>query len=98
MSDTKFYVQLPADEYGNVGHPYYIIEATEEGDAFGAAFGSRLHVAAPAEFTSKWPTVRKGPTGVGDWVETEGPARKMTREEWVSIVEPLTVGWDVKYH
>ncbi len=85
MRAARFYIQRPADEYGNTGYPLAVIEATAED--LDSPFGARLHVVAPASFGATWHTVR---TGYG-WVETEGPARMLSREEWEGIIETLDI-------
>lgn len=85
----RFYVQLPADEFGNVGYTKAVIEATKE-DLGDERF--RLRITAPA--TYQWPTIIFYGDGYGRWVETEGPARFLSREEWLSLI--ALHGWKVE--
>lgn len=79
-----FYIELPEDKHGNPYYAYTVIEALpdSESDRF---FGfSRYRVLGPPEFTSRWKEVGSSSSR---WVETEGPARSLTRDEWLAIVQ-----------
>jgi len=85
MNDTgtKFYVELPADEYGNTALPTAVIQAT-----IAQHHGRpRLTILAPAEIAQKWPT-RYADFYKG-YAETEGPARLLSREDYDALIERI---------
>lgn len=86
LTETKFYIQRPADEYDNCWYTHAVIEAVKTD-----ASGLGLRVLAPTEFAGNWPTVRLNPGPYASWVETEGPARMLSREEWLGLIETLDI-------
>ena len=84
-TETRFYVEKSADEYGNIGHwPYQVIEAVPE--PYATEYGpgrERLAVVAPDAFRDKWSHLVRD--ALGGWQETEGPVRLLTREEWAVL-------------
>lgn len=69
-----FFVELSVDEYGNRGHAHVcVIEATVGQHPI---VGEQLRIITPPEIADIWPTVHKK-----DWIEVEGPARVVTKEE-----------------
>ncbi len=81
-----FYVQTSADEFGNTGHGYFVIEATPDnlGDPYSPG-RERLIVTAPEEFRNKWPTLVRD--ALSWWKETEGPARELSFTEWAELTD-----------
>ena len=77
---SKFFISLPSD-CGSAPYKYVVIEATTEEVAWRG--DARLTVVAPEGYP--WPSVRQH--GLVQWVETEGPARYLTRQEWLEIVQ-----------
>jgi hypothetical protein len=89
---TKFYIELPADKYGNVSLPVAVIQGRiVQG---GTPEASERHFTnpdrqvllfdAPAEITSRWAGVYTD--AYGGYAETEGPARMLTRMEYHHII------------
>ncbi len=71
-----FYVEKYADEYGNFAYGHAVIE--------GEIHGRVLMIAAPEEIAGKWTSVY---TDVyGGFKEVPGPARLITREEHVALL------------
>ncbi len=83
--DTKFYVELPADEYGNTAMNMAVVEATvvTEGGK------EKLVPIAPDNFVAAWPQGWFRNT-FGGWVETEGPARHLSFAEHAELVASLS--------
>jgi hypothetical protein len=84
-----FYVQLAQDTYGNTGKPQAVVEATV-GDAeplWGKPRRRMTLVTGPPGVDWPWLTWLID-ADHGEWIETAGPARQLTDEEW----ETLT-GW-----
>ncbi len=77
-----FFVELPADEYGNTAYPLCVMEAEIEHDDFGEI----LLVKAPPEI-AVWPRIYR--KLYGGWLECEGPARLLTWDEQKELVASL---------
>jgi hypothetical protein len=78
-----FYVELPADEYGNRAYTNRfpcVVEAELS--------GNDLVFKAPPEIVDSWPSVKFN--GYGAWLECEGPARPITNEERDQIIINVT--------
>jgi hypothetical protein len=79
----SFFVELPADEYGNRawtnGLPCVV-----EGYLVESDIGLELIFVAPLEIKSKWPSVLFNQ--YGGWLEVDGPARTLTWEEREVII------------
>lgn len=78
-----YFVELPADEYGNRAYTNSfpcVVEANEiiEHDR------PYLKFVAPPEIASKWPRVLKN--AYGGWFEVPGPARPLTWEEREKLI------------
>ena len=95
MTETKtaFYIELPADEYGNTALPKAVIEGaivqggTPEAGHFSNPARKALLFTAPAELARKHGGVYVD--AYGGYAETEGPARMLTREEWEALMERI---------
>jgi hypothetical protein len=74
--DTKFYVELPVDKYGNTAHRKAVVEAYFE--------DGRLIPVAPHYHATGWPN---GLSDFGGWKEVEGPARMLEQEEWKRLTK-----------
>lgn len=85
MSETRFYIELPADEYGNTAYPKAVVEGVLAQDQDSGR--PRLTFAAPAEIVSRWPSVYAD--GFGGYAETEGPARMLSHEEYEALIEGI---------
>lgn len=80
VGERGFWVARPSDEYGNTSYTPAVIE----GEIIERLGGfTSIKVIAPPEFRDKWPTVSED-----FFMETEGPARMLTRDEWKDVV-----GW-----
>jgi hypothetical protein len=75
---TRFFIEPPQDEDGNTYLKLSVIEARLEPYNDGFRDRERVHIIAPAELVS-WSGT---PRDIYGWVETEGPARMLTRDEW----------------
>lgn len=78
-----FFVELSQDEHGNRSHTnrfVCVIEADLKEDGSGI---QSLHIIAPDEIRCQKPTIRVFPN---QWVECEGPARMVSREERELII------------
>lgn len=75
---AKFWIQRPADKDGNSSYPPAVIEAEEEWDE--SLGWTQLRVIAPPLDQFPWPDVSRDHHA--PWVEHEGPARMLPREEW----------------
>jgi hypothetical protein len=81
VADTRFFVELAQDEYGNTAHGCRVVEGVVTIEPRGPLTNSPwLAVVAPE---GHWLT------GVWRWAETEGPARELSREEWTDLTERL---------
>lgn len=80
----KFYIELPADEYGNTAMKRAVVEATSR-----IQHGREMLVpVAPTHHANGWPTGwHRG--SYGGWVETEGPARELTYDEWKALIDSI---------
>lgn len=82
---TQFFVELPADEYGNTAYTMAVVE----GEIVPWTYDSRrknLVIIGPPEFRNKWPNLLM--ENYGGWKEVDGPARLIDREEWKRLT-----GW-----
>ena len=84
-TETRFYVELPADEYGNTALPPAVIEAELAQDA--EARRPKLTILAPAEIAQNWPT--RYADFYNGYAETEGPARMLNREEYDALIKRI---------
>lgn len=78
-----FYIELPADQYGNCALPYAVIE----GEMVSNGHYDELDMKAPPELL---------PYNRYHWTFAEvpdGPARLLTRDEWKALVTETT-GYD----
>ena len=75
---SKFYVPAPQDDRWNTQHPKTVIEALESDTI------SRVKVIAPAFFARDYPIIPSGPL-----LECSGPARSLTRDEYIELVHSL---------
>lgn len=73
-----FYVELPADKYGNRAFTASF-PCVVEGDLIETDFGTELVFKAPKEISSKWSSVLFDQ--YGGWLEVDGPARLISWEE-----------------
>lgn len=94
-SSSKFFIQLPQDEYWNTGYPAAVIEAEEQpADKWGYV---SLKVLAPASFANKWPTVSRD-----SFKECSGPAREFDVKSYIRFIHTfkpnihLPKGWSKK--
>lgn len=92
MGETKFYVEKPGDRDGNISMPLAVVEAqlTQGGPEVAPLTNPNrpaMIPVAPPEIVTRW---RSGwyEDAYGGWMETEGPARLITRAEWEAIT-----GW-----
>ena len=85
MTETAFYVELPADEYGNTALPTAVIEARLAQDE--TAGRPKLTILAPAEIAQRWPT--RYADFYNGYAETEGPARMLNRVEYGALIERI---------
>ena len=83
MSDTRFYVELPADEYGNTAYSQAVIEGSV---AEHASLGCQLMLITAPPALVKHSGQRLN--AYGGWAEVEGPARMLTPQEWEALVAP----------
>jgi hypothetical protein len=84
-----FYVELPADEYGNVSMPRAVVEAhiepgRSETNPLGNPDRQLMVAVAPPEIAQRWPSWYTD--AHGGWAEVEGPARLLSREEWAALI------------
>lgn len=82
--ETKFYLELPTDEYGNTAMKRAVVEATSRLQDE----RERLIPVAPAYHANGWPTGWYRDS-YGGWVETQGPARELTYAEWKTLVDDI---------
>jgi hypothetical protein len=77
-----FYIELPADEFGNTSMPRCVFEASIDND-----HGRPLMtITAPPEMIKYAGMYADTYGGVA---EVPGPARMLSRDEWKSIIERL---------
>lgn len=88
---SKFYVELPADKYGNTATalPHAVIEGRivqggPDAHPFTNPARKALLFTAPAELAAQWPGMYTDL--YGGYAEVEGPARMLTRDEWRHLV------------
>ena len=77
-----FFVELPADEYGNRAYTNSypcVIEADIVPDPYGDFPDGELLVSAPEEIAGKWERIPL--KQYGGWLEVEGPARPLEWDE-----------------
>lgn len=82
-----FFVELPADRYGNRGYTNSvpcIIEADTEKDDH---LGEVLLVKAPTQIRNKWTRIPRHQ--YGGWIDCDGPARILTWEEREVLIRNL---------
>jgi hypothetical protein len=90
MSETKFYIELPADEHGNTAYPPAVVEARYHPAGrvplrpLDNTERPCMTVLAPREIASRWPSWYTD--SYGGFTETEGPARILTRDEYDTII------------
>lgn len=78
-----FFIELPADEYGNrAWTPDF--PCVVEGNLVESNIGLKLVFVAPAEIKDRWPSVLFNQHG--GWLEVDGPARMLTREEREELI------------
>jgi hypothetical protein len=82
-AETRFYVELPADEYGNHAYPAAVIEGRVTDNDIGRV----MLIAAPPELVG-YSGYRLN--AYGGWAEAAGPARLITRAEWLALVASVT--------
>lgn len=89
MTGARFYVELPADDQGNVALPHAVMEGRMvPHDVPGRV---RFLIVAPPEVVP-WSGYRADMWG--GYAEVEGPARMLTREEHAALIkglEPVTL-------
>lgn len=89
----KFYIELPADEYGNTACTPAVIAARyypagrEPLRPMDNTERPYMTVTGPPEFAAKWPSMYAD--SYGGFAETEGPARMLSRNEWKTITGNL---------
>lgn len=92
MTETKFYVELPADEGGNTAlHPAVIEGRIVQGGTPEAGYFSNpdrkaLLFTAPAEIARHEGMYTDA---YGGYAEVEGPARMLSHDEYTALVESL---------
>jgi hypothetical protein len=84
MGDTRFYVELPADEYGSTSQHKAVVEARRA-----VINGSEMLIPiAPPRHASRWPD--GWPIDLyGGWVEVKGPARELSFDEWETLIDSI---------
>ena len=92
MSETRFYIELPGDEYGNTALPKAVVEGriVQGGTEAGFSNPARmaLLITAPPEVASRWPGMYTDT--YGGYAEVEGPARMLSRDEYDAIIGNLS--------
>jgi hypothetical protein len=78
-----FYVELPADKYGNRAFTNSF-PCVVEGDLVESNLGTELVFKAPKEIASKWPRILFNQ--YGGWLEVEGPARPLSWDERENLI------------
>lgn len=82
MSDGKFYMQKPQDEYGNVALPWYVLSGHFE-ERYG--YLQIFVIEGPAEL------IAMGHPDLSTWpvyeTSDQGPARKIEYEEYLAILK-----------
>ena len=73
----KFLVPLAADKYGNTAYHKAVFEVEETPDGVVHVVAPTLELMRHTTLSTHWP-----------WMETVGPARKLTHEEWTALT-----GW-----
>jgi hypothetical protein len=92
-TETRFYVELPADEYGNTAWPVAVIEArilppgSPEAGPLANPDRPKMLIAGPAEIVSRWPSCYAD--RYDGFAEVEGPARMLSREEYDALIETV---------
>jgi hypothetical protein len=82
-----FFVELPADEYGNRAYTNAFPCVVEAEIRESELSGEILWVIAPPEIATKWQSIHKA--SYGGWLECEGPARSLTRDEREELIVSL---------
>ena len=90
MTETKFYVELPADEYGNTSMPTAVVEARVVHGIPARWPGKNpdrpgMIATGPPEIVSRWPHWYAD--AYGGWAEVEGPARMLSRPSYEILIE-----------
>lgn len=77
-----FALVLPLDDQGNtLGRRDFIVEVKQVEDT---RFGQyEYHILAPENMKNTWEKINR----YSPFVEVEGPARQITNEEWVALIE-----------
>ncbi|HET9969068.1 MAG TPA: hypothetical protein VFQ68_12615 [Streptosporangiaceae bacterium] len=92
-TETRFYIELPGDEYGNTAWPTAVIEAQvlpagrEPATKYDNTDRPRMIVTGPAEIASRWPSCYADQ--YGGFAETEGPARMLSRDEYNALLKGI---------
>jgi len=82
-----FYIELPADEYGNRAYTNSfpcVVEAEPFMDQHNV---EKLLFIAPSEIAEKWPDCHIN--DYGGWLEVDGPARPLTWEEREELIKEI---------
>ena len=83
-AEPKFYIELPADKYGNTGRARAVVEASVIQDGP----HQRMIPVAPPHFTGKWPGGWY--TDIyGGYAEVEGPARMLSDDEYDALIKQV---------
>lgn len=93
---TRFFVPAPVNGYVNSGFLRYVIEV-QPIDTIGRsilgqsrqekAANVHVQVVAPEEFKKRWSEIRLSVRP--QWVECQGPARGLTRREYVNLIHQV---------
>lgn len=93
MTETRFYVELPADEDGNTSMHPAVIEGrivqggTPEAGSFSNPARKALLFTAPPELAGRYGGMYVD--AYNGYAEVEGPARMLTREEYAALIESI---------
>lgn len=94
MSETRFYIELPGDEYGSTAIRPAVIEGrivqggTPEAGYFSNPDRKALLFAGPPEIAQTWDGMYVD--AYGGYAETEGPARLLSRDEYRALIASIT--------
>lgn len=80
-----FIMFLPVDKFGNL--PYggpCVLEVEENQVKIADMTFDNWKVIEPQEIRENWPTLSPSPY---PWIEVEGPSRKLTEQEWATLIE-----------
>ena len=90
---TRFYIELPGDEYGNTAMPRAVYEGqivqggTPEAGHFSNPARQVILFTAPADIAAQYKGMYTD--AYGGYAEVEGPARLLSREEYTAIIRRL---------